>query len=266
MSNARTLLRGATIAAALASLPAPACAGAWTLPAGDTQAITGAILSNANATFGSSGHATPVLFRKLLVGSYVEHGILDDVTLIFAPEYATATEEGPNQPLIHVHDFALKAGVRVRLEDSFGVFSAEASFKTAGGFDMSVTTRNDSGKEAELRLLYGTNFTVFHRGGYIDLEVAERYITGARPSETPIDLTVGLKITKSITLMAQSFNIIADGEGKPPYRYYRSHKLEFGVLQRLWNGVYLQSGGFISPFGQNALVEHGADASLWVQF
>lgn len=255
------------VVAVVAGWPGMAAhAGAWTLPAGKTQVITGAIASNANATFGSSGHATPVLFRKLFVGSYVEHGILDDVTLIFAPEYVTATEQGPNQPLIHAHDFAAQAGVRVRLEKSFGVFSVEASYKSAGGFDMSVTTKNDSGKEFEGRLLYGTNFRLFHREGYLDLEVAERYIAGARPSETPIDLTLGFKITKSITLMAQSFNIIADGEGKPPYRYYRSHKIELGVLQHLWRGVYLQSGAFISPLGQNALVERGADASLWFKF
>jgi hypothetical protein len=245
---------------------ATAHAGAWTLPAGNTQIITGAIVSNASAMFGSSGHATPVLFHKLFIGSYAEHGILDDVTLIFAPEYVTATEQEPNQPLIHAQDFAVQAGVRVRLEKSFGVFSAEASYKSAGGFDMSVTTGNDSGKEFELRLLYGTNFRLFRRDGYMDLEVAERYIAGARPSELPIDFTIGLKVTKSVTLMAQSFNVISEGSGRPPYTYYRSHKLELGVLQHLWRGIYLQSGGFISPFGENALVERGADASLWVDF
>lgn len=241
-------------------------AGAWTLPAGETQIITGATASNANATFGKSGGATPVLFHKLLFGSYVEHGILDSVTLIFAPEYVMATEEGPNQPLIHAQDFAAKVGVRVRLEQSFGVFSVEGSYKTAGGFDMSVTTGNDSGKEFELRLQYGTNFRLFRRDGYADLEVGERYITGARPSETAVDFTLGLKVTKKITLMAQSFNIVSDGSGTAPYRYYRSHKVEFGVLQRLWRGVYLESGGFASPLGQNSLVERGADASLWIRF
>ena len=70
----------------------------------------------------------------------------------------------------------------------------------------------------------------------------------------------------SFTIMAQSFNIIASGNGKPPYRYYRSHKLELGTLQRLWKGVYLESGAYISPTGQNSLVERGAVASIWIDF
>jgi len=241
-------------------------AGAWTLPAGDTQIISGVILSNATESFDDFGRAIPIYYRKILLQSYAEHGLTDDLTLILSPEYAIASEEGPNQPLIHANDFAIQGGLRYRLIDTFGILSAQATYKSAGAFDMSVSVNHDSGSEIELRLLYGLNFKFFGRDAYFDAEVAQRWITGARPDETPIDLTVGLHWSEKLTIMAQSFNIIAAGNGDPPYRYYRSHKLELAMVQRLWKGVYLESGAYFSPTGQNALVERGTDASIWVYF
>jgi hypothetical protein len=243
-----------------------AYAGAWTLPAGDTQIISGAIYSTATSSFNDSGGAEPTLYRKILLQSYGEHGLTDDLTLVLAPEYAIATEGGPGRPTIHANDFALKAGLRYLLEDTFGVLSLQASYKTAGAFDMSVSANNDSGREIELRLLCGANFQLFNKDAYVDAEIAQRWISGARPDETPIDLTFGLHWSEKFTVMAQSFNIIAAGNGEPPYRYYRSHKLELGTLQRLWKGVYLESGAYFSPVGQNALVERGVETSLWVYF
>ena len=243
-----------------------AMAGAWTLPEGDTQIISGVIYSTAAESFDDTGGTVPTYYRKILLQSYAEHGLTDDITLIVAPEYAIATEGAPGRPTVHASDFALKGGLRYLLEDMFGVLSVQASYKTAGAFDMSVSANNDSGSETELRLLYGLNFKLFGRDAYADAEVAQRWISGARPDEVPIDLTVGLHWSDSLTIMAQSFNIIASGNGKPPYRYYRSHKLELATLQRLWKGVYLESGAYISPTGQNSLVERGVDAAIWVEF
>ncbi len=131
---------------------------------------------------------------------------------------------------------------------------------------MSVSANNDSGSEIELRLLYGMNFKLFGYDGFADAEIAQRWIAGARPDETPIDLTFGLHFSEKLTVFAQSFNIISGSDARPPYRYYRSHKLELSVLQRLWPGVYFQSGAYISPLGQNSLVEKGAEASIWIKF
>ena len=66
-------------------------------------------------------------------------------------------------------------------------------------------------------------------------------------------------------VMAQNFNIISAGDASPPYSYYRSHKLEFSVVQRLSQHWSLQSGVFFSPAGQNALVERGVSIALWTQ-
>jgi hypothetical protein len=249
----------------IATAPA-ALAGAWTLPRGQTQIISGVIFSDANSRFDNSGGAVPAAFQKFLFQSYAEYGLTNRVTLILAPEFAIAKELDATGHAIRGSDFALKAGARFRIASSFGVLSAEASIKTAGAFDMNVSAHNDSGYEGEFRLLYGTNFRLFKWGGYFDAEAAERWIAGSRPNETAVDLTAGIKFSPRYQVMVQSFNIVSGGDGRPPYSYYRSHKIEISVVQRLWHGVYLQSGSYYSPLGQNSLVEKGALAALWVRF
>lgn len=245
---------------------APALAGAWTLPKGQTQIITGVIFSDADSRFDNSGGAVPAAFQKFLIQSYGEYGLTNRVTLILAPEFAIDKVLDTSGRKVRGSDFAIKAGARFRILNSFGVLSAETSIKTAGAFDMSVSAHNDSGRELEFRLLYGTNFRLFKWGGYLDAEGAERWIAGARPNETVLDLTAGIKFSPRYQLMLQSFNIVSQGDGRPPYSYYRSHKVEVSVVQRLWRGIYLQSGSYYSPVGQNSLVEKGATAALWVRF
>lgn len=221
MRSCRSVTDAAVLAIALAWC-GPASGGAWTLPAGDTQIISGAIYSTATQTFNDSGGTAPTLFRKILLQSYAEHGITDDFTLVFAPEYAIATEGGPGRPTIHADDFAVAGGLRYLLTDAIGMLSVQTSYKTAGAFDMSVSANRDSGREIEARMLYGANFELFARDWYADAEIAQRWIAGARPDETPVDLTLGLHWSDKLTFMAQSFNIIAAGDARPPYTYYRS--------------------------------------------
>lgn len=245
--------------------PDVANAGAWTLPAGETQIITGVTYSTANAKFESSG-AVPVVFHKILAQAYAEHGLTDRLTLVLVPEYATATEADPGQAIVHATNFAVEGGLRYRVTDAIGILSVQASYQTSGGFDTPIAVVRKSGSEIEGRVLYGLNFKVFRRNGYLDAEVAQRWITGARPGETAADLTLGLHWSQKFTIMAQSFNIISAGKGDPPYTYFRSHKLQLAFVQRLWKGVSLETGAYYSPAGENALAEHGALAALWVHF
>ncbi|MEJ1970125.1 MAG: hypothetical protein WDN03_16060 [Rhizomicrobium sp.] len=146
-----------------------------------------------------------------------------------------------------------------------GKLSLQGSYKTAGSFDLSVSAARESGRQIELRLLYGTSFSLFGKSGFFDAQVAQRWIAHPRPNETPIDLTAGLWLTKGTMLMAQSFNIVSAGDARPPYAFYRSHKIELSIVERLSRHWLLQSGVFFSPAGQNALVEKGVGVVLWTQ-
>jgi hypothetical protein len=251
--------------ALLAASPAQACA--WTQAEGDAQIIAGVTYSGAGTNFDSEGRADkPAEFSKLWSSIWAEYGWNDRLTLIFSPEYAWARSRDSNGVETRASDFAFGGGARYRLTDAFGTLSLQATVKSAGAFDMSVAVNGQAGEQGELRLLYGTNFKLFNRDGFADAEIAERWVAGARPNETPIDLTLGFHVFKHEMVLIQSFNVIAGGDARAPYAYYRSHKLEFSWVSELGHGMSLQSGTYFSPAGQNALDEKGAQISLWVKF
>jgi hypothetical protein len=244
-----------------------AVAGAWTQAEDKTQTISTFTYSRANRSFdGHSNAAIPIRYTKLLTQTYIEYGVRDWLTLTVDPEYAKAQSGPPGGPIEVANAFAIGAGARVRLMDGYGIFSVEGSYKSAGAFDTSVSVNQESARQFEIRALYGTNFDLFGKTAFADLELGQRFIAGARPGETPIDVSVGLHITRHTMILAQSFNVIAGGDSKPPYGYYRSHKVQLSVVQHLWKHLSLQVGGFVSPLGQNALKEQGLSIALWDSF
>lgn len=242
-------------------------AGAWTQAEDTGQTFSTFTYSRASRSYdGHSNPTIPIRYTKLLTQTYIEYGVRDWLTLTVDPEYAKAQSGPPDGPIEVANAFAIGAGARVRLLDNHGVFSLEGSYKSAGAFDTSVSVNQESARQFEIRALYGTNFDLFGKTAFADLELGQRFIAGARPSETPIDISVGLHITKQTMVLAQSFNVIAGGDSMPPYSYYRSHKVQLSIVQHLWRDLSLQIGGFVSPLGQNALKEQGLSIALWDSF
>lgn len=122
-----------------------------------------------------------------------------------------------------------------------------------------------AGSAAELRFLYSGNFKLATRDGFFDLQAGQRFLSVPRANETPLDLTAGLWLAPNRMVILQSFNVIGGGDGQPPYGYFRSHKLEVSVVQRLTRNLLLQAGAFYSSLGQNARRERGLGLALWTQ-
>jgi hypothetical protein len=254
--------------ALLLVLPHAAHAGAWTQDKDHWQTIIGATVSGADTGFDAAGRADVKLrFNKDAFQASTEYGLLNSVTLFLNTETVLARSTEAGTLPIAARDNSFEGGVRLRLTDAIGVLSLQASYKTAGAFDFSVSANSSaSGRGEEIRALYGTNFKLLGSDGFLDIEAGERFLSSPRPSETPIDVTLGLHATPSTLLMLQNFNVIGGGNGRPPYAYFRSHKIEFSIVQRLMPGVSLQLGGFVSPLGLNALQEQGASLALWTTF
>lgn len=261
--RARVLALSATTA--LAAQQA-ALAGAWTQPRGGWQLITSFDEAHAAKGFDGSGRAdAPIRFDKLYLKSLAEYGWSDKLTLFLAPEYIIADSTWSDKPTLLARDMGIEAGARIRLTQAFGIVSLQGSFRFAGPFDLSNSRSRKSARIAELRLLYGTDFKLFGRDGFADLEVAERAITHPRPNETVLDTTAGLWLGAKTLVMLQGFNTVSGGDAEPPYSYFRTDKLELSVV-RCWSGRWwFQAGIFVSPDGQNSLVEQGVTTALWLR-
>jgi hypothetical protein len=253
--------------AALGLFPTGAFAGAWTLPEGTTQIITTVTSSDASKSFGDKSKASEdVIFHKIFLSAYSEYGWNDWLTLVATPEYASASSVAPGRAMQKANDFAFSGGVRVRLFDAAGVFSLQAIARSAGAFELDTSVDQDPGEDFELRALYGTHFELFGHDGCFDLQIAQRWATGKRPDETPVDLTLLYDVGWNTQIFLQTFNVVSEGSGQPPFTYYRYHKLALSAVHPVWGAFSVQLGAFVSPAGQNALREQGLFAAIWARF
>jgi hypothetical protein len=255
------------LAAFLMVIPQAAFAGAWTLPEGTTQVITSVINSDASKSFDRNSTAgEDVTFHKIFFSAYAEYGWNDWLTLVATPEYASASTVSPDQAMQKANSLAISGGVRVRLYNGDDTFSLQVTARSAGAFELDTSVNQDPGEDLELRALYGTHFELFGNSGCFDAQIAQRWATGKRPDETPIDLTLLYDVGWNTEAELQSFNVISEGSGSPPFGYYRYHKLALSAVHPLWGRFSLQLGAFDTPFGQNALREHGIFTALWARF
>jgi hypothetical protein len=259
---------GAAILCAVVSiLPSPAHAGAWVQDKGRWLVITSLDVSRASAGYDAHGRPdVPLLFYKYYAKSLIEYGWSSRLTLFVAPEYVIGGQTLPNRKPFTANDFGVEGGARYHLSDAFGVLSVQSSFKFAGPFDLANSVGQDSAYVGEVRVLDGAGFTLFGDDGFANGEVAQRFISRPRPNETVLDLTAGLWINPKTMVMVQSFNTVGWSDGEPPYTSYRMHKLEASLVQHLWGRWFLQSGAYISPAGQNSLVEQGVVTAVWARF
>jgi len=247
-------------------VPANSYAGAWTLKKFHWQNFSSTTVSEARASFGSNGQgSTPTKFKKLLLQNTLEFGLTDRVTLFATPAFVIASIQEPAAKTSSAQNASFEAGARILLLGKYGALSLQGSYKSAGAFDLSVSADRQPGQQIDLRLLYGTSFTLLDRAAFVDVQVGQRWINHPRPNETPIDLTAGLWITPRTMLLAQSLNIISAGDAIAPYSYYRSHKVELSVVEKFAKGWSVKLGAFAAPTGQNALVERGISVALWTR-
>jgi hypothetical protein len=257
------------LAGLLMCLPSAALAGAWTQDEGKWQVIAGTVLSAADRSFGA---AAPIRFRRALLTTDTEYGVLPQVTLFAATETATVEVQQGTAPPFHAIDNAVEGGARLRFGEwlgleSLGVWSAEVSLRTAGAFNFAVSAdRSTGGAGGQVRLLYGRGFKLWERDAFVGLELGRRLLGGPRPDETPFDLTAGLWLDRDSMVMAQSFNLFAGAGPIAAYPVFRSHKLQLSWVRRLSDRFLLQSAAFFSPAGRNALVEQGLCLSVWSRF
>jgi hypothetical protein len=255
----------------LLSLPlGPAAAGAWTQDSGATQIITSITVSEAFDQFGPIATPRGFYFNKTFIQSSLEYGLTNSLTLLAAPEYVSARWGATAQPAIKAPDTAIEAGLRLRLFSGAGVFSVQGTVETAGAFDLYVADpastgagRLISGKAAELRVLYGSNFKLLGCSGFSDLEAAQRWISAPRPNEIAFDTTTGIWLSKKTLLLLQSFETVSQGKTNQPYS---ADKLELSAVHTLVKGWSLQLGGFVSPAGQNTIEERGLTLAIWRRF
>jgi protein XagA len=263
------LKRCVAFALGLACAPSIVWAGAWTLPDGTGQWL--ATLASSSATNyleGSSGLMPTARYNKDELSALIEYGFTDQLTGIFNPGLQHIDIAAPTD--------AQRSGLGyTELGARYGFFqtpqwvaSAQATLRIPGTFDTSNPAAvGYTDVEGDFRLLLGHNFYISGLSAFFDLEVAERARTAGAPSEFRVDGTLGVKIFPQWMLLAQSFNIVSEGEGAAIYGgSYDYFKLQLSAVYTIAPTWWVQGGGFTTYAGRNALQENGLLVAVGHQF
>jgi hypothetical protein len=266
MSN-RARLRLLLVIGAAAS-PTAATAGAWTLDAGTAQAIMTATSTTASQAFDGAGNlqSTP-RYNKTELQGWFEYGVTNPFTVIVAPQLQHVDIAAPTDAQRTGLGYTEFGGRYRLLQGESWVVSGQATLRVPGTYDNSNPAAiGYTDVEADVRGLVGYSFSIGKMRAFADLEIAQRFSVGPQPSEFRADATLGVWVTPRWLLMAQSFNVVSEGSGNPPFTSYDYCKFQLSAVYAVTPALSLQLGGVTTYAGSNALQENGLVVGAWYRW
>lgn len=255
------ILGAALCAAAFVFDAADAFAGAWTQPKGQGLAIATVTVSRASDGFDEFGAVaeTPE-FRKEDYEIYGEYGLTNRLTAILHTRYSHLHPEAPGQRASGLAEGEI--GLRQRLYNGkFGVISAQASVFAPGD-----TVLTSGSVDGEVRINVGSSFKLLRRTGFIDTSFAYRGRMNNFRDELRADATLGLDVSRSWQVLAQSFTVLTIGPGRTTAFQGQMSKAQLSVLYRFSPRWAVQLGGLGTLNGTGVPRERAGVAALWYRF
>ena len=251
--------RGAAFLLALMSLPALARAGAWPVPAGETQAILKYEGSEATSGFDPSGNLLPIgKQRDESLSLFVEHGLTSRLTL----QLKAGATEGSDSFIHYSGRGPAEIGLRYAVYDGpQGVLSVYAGAVAGGvGRNAGYAPPHAGEGDIELRVLVGRNAKLWGKPLFGEVQVARLFRRGL-PDETHLDVTLGWEPAAHWLVLAQSYAGRADSHPVAPEWV----KAEASVVRRLGPWA-VQLGWRETAWGHEAPLEKGPVIGLWRRF
>ena len=243
-----------------------ALGGAWLLAPGDGQAIVYSDFSDSTRAFDGQGRLIPVLqYRKFELGTYIEYGLTDWLTLVVAPAYDRIRNPPPGQSYNGLGESEAAARVRV-FQNENSIISFQAGLRSPGAsladslgpFEVRRTA------SLELRGLAGRSIDILGMESFVDAEAAYRFYAGNQPGEWRLDLTMGARPVPNLLLMLQSFTSITNGSSR--FGHVAWTKLQPSFVYSITPQWSVQIGAFITVAGVNAGRELGPTLGIWYKF
>ena len=245
---------------------ATAHADAWTMPAGEGRTIITGIYSHAGDSFDTHGHAFNANdYNQYNVYFSTEYGLTDNLTLLATPSLRRVTVENGKD------SFGLgytELGARYKVADGSNfVVSLQSTVLIPGKKRDDIAAQiGSTDTQVDMRAEAGYSFKIGSLEAFTIAEGAYRLRSGDEPNEYHADFTLGLHLTKTLMLMANSYNTWSDGRGQGIFPSYRYSTVYAGGVYDLTDHVSVQLGGLATVSGRNALRERGVYTGFWIKF
>ena len=261
----------------LASAPALANPGAWTLQEGSWQIIHNLSYYHSDTRFNAFGQKiTQPTYTKREYNPYIEYGLFDHTTIGANLFLQTASSQGEqNAGLADTELF-----VRSRLyklnpkwKQSELVFSIQPLVKLPGLFDGNDQPKIGSDDaDLALSLFAGHSFNYFKQVTFSEIELQYRHRLGTPNDQVKINYTLGQAIDHQWHLLMQSFNTISTNTVRGA-AFTQTSQDDSDVTKLQLSGVYhynqnvsFQAGAFMDVYGRNTGQGKGVLLSVWQRF
>jgi hypothetical protein len=243
-----------------------AWSGAWLMPPGDGQVIAYAAFSDSTRAFDAHGHLIPVAaYKKFELGTYIEYGLADWLTLVASPSYDRIQNPPPGSSYNGPGESEIAARVGLYRSDT-DVVSLQMGLRTPGASfaDSLGPFEVRRSMSIDVRGMAGHTYEIAGMPGFIELEGAYRFYAAHQPGEWRMDATVGLRPLPLLLVMMQSFTSISLGSGQ--FGHVLWSKLQPSLVYDIAAQWSVQIGGFLTIAGVNAGRELGPIVGLWYRF
>lgn len=261
--------------------PKPGFAGAWLMPPGEGQIITSTAFSTSTRAFDRHGQLIPVpSYQKFELGTYVEYGVTEWLTVTAAPAYDRVRAPPPAANYNGIGESEAGAKIGLYRSDA-GAVSVQAAIRSPGASinDSARIFQPSRAAAIELRAMAGQNIAVGAMPGFAEAQAAYRFYGDHQPGEWRLDLTFGLRPMPQLMVLLQSFFSLSNGNHQYgsaawpnenwPNKYWPNSfwaKVQPSLVYDLSSQWSLQIGGFLTAAGINAGRELGPFAGVWYRF
>jgi hypothetical protein len=240
--------------------------GAWLMPPGEGQVIADTSFSDSSHAFDAQGHLIPVpSYKKFELGTYIEYGLTNWLTLVASPSYDRIHNPPPGQSYNGPGESEIAARVGLYRTDT-SVLSFQAGLRSPG-FSFADSLGPFGVRRAaslDVRGLAGRNVVVAGMEGFVEAQAGYRFYAAGQPGEWRIDLTMGLRPWPRLLMMLQSYTSIVNGSLH--FGHVSWTKLQPSLVYDIAPNWSVQIGGFLTVAGINAGRELGPTVGVWYRF
>ena len=254
----------------LTAFAPPAAAGAFLQPLGEGEIITATSFSDTTRAFDASGKLLPVRsYKKFELGTYIEYGLTQRVTLVVKSQGDYVRQSGQTSPPLAASG---DIGARVGLAHWGGtVLSMQGLAHLPFGSVSKQSALFDENRAsgADLRLLLGHGFSIAEMPAFLDVEASHSWRGAAMPQEWHADVTFGIRLLPQVLAILASYMTMAGNTAAGCRSWsncWMAVKLKPGVVydfSRHWSG---EISFFATVAGQDEGRELGPMAALWYRF
>jgi hypothetical protein len=239
--------------------------GAWLLSPGEGQVITYSDFSDSTRAFDSHGNLIPVpAYKKFELGTYLEYGVTNWLTVVAAPAYDRVRTPVPGQSYNGLGQSEAAARIGLYHTDT-AVISVQAGLRSPGAsFSSLGPLEVRRAGSIDVRAMAGRNCVVAGMEGFVEAQGGYRFYAQNQPGEWRLDLTGGLRPLPRLLVMLQSFTSISNGTSQ--YGHVSWTKLQPSLVYEIAPQWSAQIGGFLTVAGVNAGREFGPTAAVWYRF